>query len=369
MERTYIFLLLTIISFSSCSGNKEYTLTGKLHIDGFDGRTVYLSRMNDDLMTFTDIDSTKIVGDTFRFKGMSSDSIMGYHVFIGKEEIDRIVHSPLIFIPEKGDIKINLDDDYVGFPMGTPQNDRLGKLMQLTHRLEMRTRAVDDSLMVVNPEETRPPMPEDLLAFTHQVNDEVYLYLKGLKGTYFLDEMFIRYRFCMNMKRYDEIVELASERLIKYFEANDKKRRAHGKSVIGEPFLDLYAFDVNDKEVALSSYVRKSKVTLIDIWSSWCGACIQEIPVIRTAYDKYKNAGFEVVTVSLDSNKKNWEKALKEIPMEWPQLMSKNGRDGARFIYGIQSIPYTVLVDENGIVLAKNIRGHELDAELEKLLK
>jgi len=369
MIRTYIYLLLAVALFSSCSGNKEYTLTGKLHIDGFDGRNVYLCRMNDDLTTFTDIDSTKIVGDTFRFKGMSSDSIVGYHVFIGKEEIDRIVHSPLIFIPEKGDIKINLDDDYVGFPVGTPQNDRLAEIMQLTRHLDLRTREVDDSLMMINPENPSPQMPEDLLALTHQVNNEVYLYLKGLAGTYFLDEMFFQFRFCMNIEQHDEIIKLASGRVLKCFEANDKKRRAHGKSVIGEPFLDLHAFDVNDKEVALSSYVRKSKVTLIDIWSSWCGSCIQEIPVIKTAYDKYKNAGFEVVTVSLDSNKKNWERALKENPMEWPQLMSKKGREGAHFIYGIQSIPYTVLVDENGIVLAKNIRGHELDAELEKLLK
>ncbi|MCD6020243.1 MAG: hypothetical protein K0S53_3364 [Bacteroidetes bacterium] len=124
----------------------------------------------------------------------------------------------------------------------------------------------------------------------------------------------------------------------------------------------------NDKDLALSSL--RGKVVLIDFWASWCGPCRKELPNVKRAYEKYKNKGFEILGVSLDKDRDAWLEAISKEGLTWPQVSDlKFWQSEACQIYAVQSIPYTVLVDKEGKIIATDLRGAELDKKLAEVLK
>jgi peroxiredoxin len=150
---------------------------------------------------------------------------------------------------------------------------------------------------------------------------------------------------------------------------DDKARKdSSAQVVVGKPAPDFTLNDVDKQEVSLSSF--KGKYVLIDFWASWCGPCRAENPNVVKLYKKYKGKNFEILGVSLDGNEKLWKDAIAKDGLTWrhvSDLMQWNSPVVAQ--YQIDGIPATVLVDPKGIVVAKNLRGQELEVKLEELLK
>ncbi len=127
--------------------------------------------------------------------------------------------------------------------------------------------------------------------------------------------------------------------------------------------------------ITLSSF--KGKMVLVDFWASWCGPCRAENPAVVAAYNKYhglnfKNGkGFEILSVSLDQNAIAWEKAIEKDQLIWPYHISdlQGWGNAAALRYGVNSIPTNVLVDGNGIIIAKNLRGSDLEKALDTQIK
>jgi thiol-disulfide isomerase/thioredoxin len=142
------------------------------------------------------------------------------------------------------------------------------------------------------------------------------------------------------------------------------------KVAIGNQFVDFEMTDLEDNAVKLSDYVGNGKVALIDFWASWCPPCRASIPGLKKVYDEYKDKGFEIVGVSLDSKKDAWEKGVSDLQIPWPQMSDLKGwQNAGAALYGVNSIPHTVLVDKEGNIVAKNIHGEELTNKLDELLK
>ncbi|MBU3713597.1 MAG: AhpC/TSA family protein [Ferruginibacter sp.] len=140
------------------------------------------------------------------------------------------------------------------------------------------------------------------------------------------------------------------------------------KNPMGKPLPDFSQEAPDGTPISLSSF--KGKYVLIDFWASWCGPCRNENPNVVRAYNKFKDKNFTVLGVSLDKSKQPWMDAIQADGLNWQHVSDLKGWSNAvAQKFGINSIPQNFLVDPNGIVIGKNLRGADLDAKLEAILK
>ena len=143
----------------------------------------------------------------------------------------------------------------------------------------------------------------------------------------------------------------------------DKMKR----TAIGQPAPEISLPDPNGEIVKLSSL--KGKYVLLDFWAKWCGPCRQENPNVVRVYNKYKDKGFTVFGVSLDRRKEDWVQAIREDGLTWTHVSDlKFWQSEAAKTYNITAIPFSLLLDPNGVIIDKNLRGPALEKKLEEIL-
>lgn len=277
------------------------------------------------------------------------------HPFVGKIVATKIY---LSFPNNKGDYANEVDyyvnEFFTHLDLKDPDMDRMPALFETF-------RDYTTTLVAVKFDETK--MKKTLDNVLKKMNPDSQAYRFGLGAIV----------QTLKSKNHPAYIEYGNQYLEKYGDEKQpymvelKSNIDNAKNfLIGAVAPDFEQNTLDGQPMKLSSL--RGKVVLVDFWASWCGPCRRENPHVVKLYDKYKNKGFEVLGVSLDRTKDKWEKAIAKDKLTWSHVSDLKGwKNQVAKQYSVTSIPHTILLDQEGRILARNLRGADLDAKLKEL--
>ena len=161
--------------------------------------------------------------------------------------------------------------------------------------------------------------------------------------------------------------EFPESKLVANVKKQEEVKKIQDALALGTKFPDFNEKDLTGKPLSIANY--KGKVVLIDFWATWCGPCVGELPNVLKTYAKHHSKGFEIIGISLDKDKDKLERFTKEKKMPWQQFFDGQvWQNKLSTKYGVNSIPATYLLDSEGKIIGKDLRGEELEAAVAKAL-
>lgn len=158
-----------------------------------------------------------------------------------------------------------------------------------------------------------------------------------------------------------------ADQILDSIKKQEESKKIQRTLVKGASFPDFSEKDVAGKPLSIANY--KGKVVLVDFWATWCGPCVHELPNVIKAYEKHHEKGFEIIGISLDQEEEKLKSFTKEKNMTWQQYFDGKGWGNKLAVkYGVQSIPATFLLDGQGKIIGRDLRGDALDEAVSKAL-
>ena len=355
-----------LLAFASCQEKAGYTIKGT--IEGVaEGDTVYLQNFVDG--SLVKMDSAVVKGGAFEFKGTPDSVTVSLYVADRKNGM-RL--TAMVFI-EKGDITLNICAE-ANKVAGTMCNDAYQQFMDKFVAINKEMSEIyqksktDTTLTDDQRKDLEKQLAEKDSLGTEMVYNCINENINNLVGVQLLTSYANAFETAKVKALLDKVP--AAYSADKDIVALKEHIATIEKTEVGQKFIDFAMNTPEGKEVKLSDFISQNKYTLIDFWASWCGPCRAEMPNVVAAYNAFKAKGFGIVGVSLDNNAEAWKKAIKDLNITWAQMSDLKGWscEGAK-LYGVRAIPATVLVDQEGTIVARNLRGEELAAKLGELLK
>ena len=362
---------LSILFFlNSCgSSDNQFELIGNADVS--DGTMIYVLQADQNNQPYIK-DSTSVQSNSFKFKGVSSTPQISYIQVEG-------VNGYVLAILENGDIKADIDKDDISNSKvyGTKSNDDFIKY-------KSETKSLVDVMNNISSEAQNAIMSGDVVAAMELEKEynskerEVMLYewdfivdnLDSYMSALLLEVFMIENK--VNKDSIIDVYESFSNR-IKVSDVGkniaDLLSQFEDPIEVGEIAPDFTAPSIDGPDVTLSNELVNNKVTLLDFWAAWCRPCRIENPNLVRLHKKYKDAGFDIIGVSLDRTREQWEQAVIDDNLPWTQVSNLNfWNDPVARRYSIRAIPQSYLLNKDGLVMGKNLRGQELEDRILSLL-
>lgn len=359
-------------ALTACSSHSApptgYTVTGIA--DGtVDGDTVYLCEMQG-FFGMNPLDSTCVEDGKFEFKGEAEGAALRFLVPMhgGKPT------GMAIFVLENADIRATIRPDgektvIEGGPSQKLYEEYEKGAATLEAMMEEPYNVANDSMA---DEATRQAAQQTIDSLQQVIKTYNKKFITDHVPSALSDMLLAFFFQDMDEQEQEQVLKLLGEKQPDYpvYKAIMAERKAAEATAVGAQYTDLEMPAPDGKSVKVSDFVARNKYTLIDFWASWCGPCRAEMPTVAKAYATYHQKGLEVVGVSFDNEKDAWLKAIGQLNMPWPQMSDLKGweSEGAQK-YNIRGIPANVLVDQQGRIVAKDLRGDNLLRKLAELLK
>ncbi len=374
--RKIIFALTTLTLLTACNSNPEnYTINGTLTGDIADGVEVYLKKGGDNNQLI-EIDTAKTANGTFIFTGIKDQPEMHY-IFVDKQ----IGYAAAVL--ENGEIDFSAHKDSLGLAkiIGTVQNDFLddyrekskeASLQWTSIQVDIKNANMTGDTVLIN------SLREELNELREEYETFEFEFIKSNPNA-LISALLIDKAISTRTSTTEELQEMynalapeiketsAAKKVIKTLDQL-KEREAKAKNTnVGAVAPNFSAPSPTGELLALNDV--KGKATLIDFWAAWCRPCRAENPNILKVYNKYHDKGLNIIGVSLDRTAEAWKKAIEDDGLTWNHVSNiAYFNDEIAMTYNVDAIPAAFLLDENGVIVAKNLRGPALEAKVAELL-
>lgn len=365
MKKLLCILPLLAILLSSCSEKSK--LIGTLPNNEIDGKKVYLLTKSNFDAPFLLTDSAVIENGQFKFELNDSVPLGVGQIII--RDAPQFIANQIPFVYEKGEIKIAIDTLYK--ISGTPLNDKSQIFWDKFNVVAKKGTALGERLEVEEDENARQTIMQEMIGVSNEASSIIFSFVKENIQNPLGEYYFVELSQAFDENQVKQLLDSATpEFRTKVGSSLVDQSSAESPSFVDKEYINLTGKTPEGKTISLSDYVSNNKLTLVDFWASWCGPCIKEMPNLVKAYDEFKNKGFEIVGVSLDDDKNKWVKGILELNITWAQMSDLKGwNSDLSKAYDVKGIPFTVLIDQSGKIIAQDLRGKELDILLKDRLK
>jgi len=373
-----VILSVIIISILAACNSKPdgFTINGTLTGEVADSTRVFLTKIGEQRQR-VNLDTALVKDGKFIFTGIADSVPVMNFVFV-----DGLNGYNAIII-ENGDIEFSAQKDSLSAATvgGTYQNDIFMGYMKELLRMQKQAQSIQRDMQEakgINDSVTFNALDEEYSEMLEESKEFEVGYIKENPNT-LIAALLIDKGIAQNQLTAEEVTELyemlspeiknteAAKDILKNIEAQKESEERNKSTEVGAKAPLFSGPTPSGEQLALNDVL--GKVTLIDFWAAWCRPCRAENPNIVAAYKKYHDKGLNVIGVSLDRKAEDWKKAIADDGLTWNHVSNiAYFNDPIAQLYNVQAIPAAFLLDENGVIVAKNLRGPALEQKIAELL-
>ncbi len=356
----------------ACDQKPEgYNIEGNLTGEVENGTKVFLRGVGDNNQ-LVDIDTAYVESGKFSFTGAAEIPEMHY-IFVDKQMGQTAV------ILENGEIQFSAQKDSLGFAKikGTPQNEIFADYMDKSRELIQQAQSIQEDMQRAD-QATASALQDEMQELQEEYKSFELTYIKehpealisvlligkgmGARAITAEEGQTLFDGLSDNVKK-----TKAAKTILENLEKQKQAEANEKNTDVGAKAPDFSAPNPEGKELALNDVL--GKVTLVDFWAAWCKPCRAENPNVLAVYNKYHDKGLNVIGVSLDKTAEAWKKAIADDGLPWNHVSNvAYFNDPIARLYNVNAIPAAFLLDENGVIVAKNLRGPALEEKVAELL-